>query len=251
MHSDRPWALITGAKGGIGRALVQCFSTNGFNVLATDIVKENPFNSTSVVFLQLDLSEFVASEIYANDVVSKIGLLTEGKGISALINNAATQILGNCEEISRDDWHNSFNVNVTAPFFLIQSFLPQLMANKGAVVNISSIHATQTKSGFVTYATTKSALSAMTRNLAVDLADKVRINAIEPAAISTKMLKAGFEGKEEQFQLLESFHPLARIGTPEEVAEIALFLCAEKSSFIHGACISATGGIQGCLSDPK
>ena len=251
MDSSRPWALVTGAKGGIGRALVQCFSVNGYNVLATDIVEEDSFDSASVVFLQLDLNEFVTSESYASEVVSNVNRLTEGQGIVSLINNAATQVLGRCEEISRNDWANSFNVNVTAPFFLIQSFLPQLISNKGAVVNISSIHATQTKAGFVTYATTKSALSSLTRNLAVDLADKVRINAIEPAAISTKMLQAGFEGKEEQYRLLESFHPLARIGTPEEVAEIALFLCAEKSSFIHGACISATGGIQGCLSDPK
>ena len=134
---------------------------------------------------------------------------------------------------------------------MTQMFLDSLKRNKGAVVNISSIHALQTKRNFVTYATSKGALSSLTRNMAVDIGNGVRVNAIEPAAVSTDMLRAGFEGKEEQFELLEAFHPIARIATPEEVAQLALFLCSEQSSFIHGACLNATGGIHGCLSDPE
>ena len=65
------------------------------------------------------------------------------------------------------------------------------------------------------------------------------------------MLKAGFEGKESEYKALEAFHPLERIAKPEEVAELAVFLCSEKSKFVHGACISSSGGIQGCLSDPS
>jgi NAD(P)-dependent dehydrogenase (short-subunit alcohol dehydrogenase family) len=79
----------------------------------------------------------------------------------------------------------------------------------------------------------------------------VRVNAIEPAAVATEMLKAGFAGNVEQYKQLEAFHPLARIAAPREVAELAVFLCSEKARFVHGACISASGGIQGSLSDPS
>ncbi|WP_428243095.1 SDR family NAD(P)-dependent oxidoreductase [Gynuella sp.] len=247
--NSQPWVLITGANGGIGKALVSCFADNGYQVIATDIIPLSDSRS-NVKNFQIDLERFVDDEVYADEFFRNVNDVTDNEGISALINNAATQILGSCSEITRKQWKSSFNVNLAAPFFLSQCFLSDLEKNKGAIVNISSIHALQTKKNFIAYATTKGGLSSLTRNMAVDLGNRVRVNAIEPAAVSTEMLKAGFEGKEDQFKLLESFHPIARIATPEEVSELALFLCSEKSSFIHGACISATGGIHGCLNDP-
>lgn len=249
MRNNNPWVLITGAEGGIGKALVRSFADNGYNVIATDITGLGSTHP-NIVWLQLDLEQFAKSETYADSFLNQVIKATEHKGINALINNAATQILGSCEEVTRNQWNSSFQVNLSAPFFLVQLFLKDLEKNQGSVVNISSIHAVQTKKGFVTYATTKSALSSLTRNLAVDLGKKVRVNAIEPAAVSTQMLKDGFVGKEEKYKQLESFHPLARIATPSEIANLALFLCSDQSSFIHGACISATGGIHACLNDP-
>jgi NAD(P)-dependent dehydrogenase (short-subunit alcohol dehydrogenase family) len=131
-----------------------------------------------------------------------------------------------------------------------QLFIDDLKKNSGSIVNISSIHATQTKKEFVAYATTKAALSSLTRNMVLDLGNQVRINAIEPAAIATDMLKAGFIGKEEKFQQLEKYHPIGRVGTPIEVAKLAVFLSSDDAGFVQGACISASGGISGCLSDP-
>jgi len=250
MIKSKPWVLITGANGGIGQALVEEFLSAGYRVIATDIVEINRNNTACVVNVQLDLELFVTDEEYANSFVLDITNITEGLGITSLINNAAIQILSPTEQLTRTQWKISFNVNLSAPFFMVQAFLTCLTRNNGSVVNISSIHATQTKKGFVAYATTKAALSSMTRNLAIDLGDKIRVNAIEPAAVSTQMLKAGFEGKDELFKKLEGFHPIARIAKPVEVAELAVFLCSNKSKFVHGAIISASGGIQGCLSDP-
>lgn len=250
MDAGKPWALVTGANGGIGQALVKEFVNEGYKVIATDIIELESSQSVSVVNIQLDLEQFVTDEQYANNFVLAISDITDRKGISSLINNAAVQILSPTEQLTRLQWQTSFNVNLSAPFFMVQAFLPELEKNNGAIVNISSIHATQTKKEFVAYATTKAGLSSLTRNLAIDIGSKVRINAIEPAAVGTKMLKAGFEGKESQYKQLEAFHPLERIAKPEEVAELAVFLCSEKSKFVHGACISTSGGIQGCLSDP-
>lgn len=243
------WVLITGASGGIGKALVSSFSQNGYSVIAADIT-EFSSQEANTVNMHLDLEQVVLDEGYANSLKRKIDALTEGIGLSALINNAAVQLLGNVKEVSRKDWQSSLNVNLSAPFFMTQLFLDSLKKNMGSVVNMSSIHALQTKRNFITYATSKGALSSLTRNMAVDLGNAIRVNAIEPAAVNTEMLQAGFEGKEEQFRLLEAFHPIARIASPEEVASLALFLCSDQSTFIHGACINATGGIHGCLSDP-
>jgi NAD(P)-dependent dehydrogenase (short-subunit alcohol dehydrogenase family) len=246
----KPWALITGANGGIGKALVTEFVEQGYQVVATDI-KSSGELIEHVHFLQLDLDKFVIDEEYAGEFYAKVKTVTAKTAISCLINNAAIQILADTSQLTRKQWQSSFNVNLTAPFFLSQLFIDDLACNSGAIVNISSIHATQTKKEFVAYATTKAALSSMTRNMALDLGDRIRINAIEPAAIATDMLKAGFDGKESQYKRLEMFHPVGRVGTPKEVAKLATFLCSENAGFVQGACISASGGIQGCLSDPK
>ncbi len=249
MSDEKPWALITGANGGIGKALVTEFVEQGYQVLASDIQSSSE-SIENVHFLQLDLEKFVTDEEYAGDFYAKVKTVTTEAGVSCLINNAAVQILADTSRLTRKEWQSSFNVNLTAPFFLSQLFIDDLSRNVGAIVNISSIHATQTKKEFVAYATTKAALSSMTRNMALDLGNRIRINAIEPAAIATDMLKAGFEGKETQYKALELYHPLGRVGTPKEVAKLATFLCSENAGFVQGACISASGGIQGCLSDP-
>jgi NAD(P)-dependent dehydrogenase (short-subunit alcohol dehydrogenase family) len=249
-ESHKPWVTVTGANGGIGKALVTEFIDSGYQVIATDISDSVEIDMEQVAFLQMDLQQFVASEDYALAFADRVAEITEGVGISALVNNAAIQILGNCQHLSRAQWQKSFDVNLSAPFFMVQTFLSDLTKNSGSVVNVSSIHATQTKRDFVAYATTKAGLSSLTRNLALDLGSKVRINAIEPAAVGTDMLRAGFDGKEDSFKMLEQFHPMERIASPQEVAELAVFLCSDKANFVHGACISASGGIHGCLSDP-
>ncbi|CAM3994273.1 SDR family NAD(P)-dependent oxidoreductase [Shewanella aquimarina] len=247
--SKNRWALITGALGGIGRALVNEFTNAGYKIVATDINDDFDMPE-NIHFVQLDLEKLVIDEVYANEFYYKVNKITHGTGISTLVNNAAVQILANTRVITRKQWSTSFNVNLSAPFFLSQMFINDLESNSGSIVNISSIHATQTKKQFVAYATTKAALSAMTRNMVLDIGSRVRVNAIEPAAIATDMLKAGFIGKEELYQRLEMFHPLGRVGTPNEVAKLAVFLSSENAGFVQGACISASGGIQGCLSDP-
>lgn len=117
------------------------------------------------------------------------------------------------------------------------------------MINISSIYARLTKANFVAYASSKAALSGMTRAMAVDLGGRVRVNAIEPAAIVTDMLKAGFAGAPERFAQLQDCHPQGRIGSPEEVAALAAAIASGELRFLHGACIAMEGG-SGRLHDP-
>jgi NAD(P)-dependent dehydrogenase (short-subunit alcohol dehydrogenase family) len=247
----KKWALITGGAGGIGQSLVQEFLEAGYSVIAADIAFNTiTSDSERSISLPVDLEQIAKSEVYTNEFVHQIQSITNGHGIDCLINNAAVQILAPCTKLTRNHWKTTMDVNLSAPFFLSQAFSPVLIKNQGAIVNISSIHATQTKKEFAAYATSKAALSALTRNMVLDLGAEIRINAIEPAAIATQMLKASFIGKPQQYAELESFHPVNRIGQPKEVAELAVFLCSNKANFVQGACISASGGISNSMSDP-
>lgn len=248
---DKKWVLITGASGGIGKALVNKFSQEGYKVIAGDIIQMEEALPSNVTYLSLDLKKIANDEVYARQMYQQISVITRAQGVTCLINNAAVQILNKSENLTRQQWDDSFDVNTKAPFFLTQLLVGDLTKNKGSVVNISSIHAAQTKRNFVAYATTKAALSALTQNMVLDLGDKVRINAIEPAAIETDMLIAGFEGKTTEYQKLKDYHPIKRVGRPDEIANLAFFLASSEAEFVQGACISASGGIRKCLSDPS
>jgi NAD(P)-dependent dehydrogenase (short-subunit alcohol dehydrogenase family) len=240
--------LITGASGGIGVALCEAFLSAGWRVVSTDRSGAVPPPRTD--FLPLDLHRFASEASVRGAFVDEVrGRLPEG-GLDALVNNAAVQRLGTTAEATQEDWELSLSVNVVAPFLLVQSFLPELERRRGAVVNISSIHATQTKPGFVAYATSKAALSGMTRALAVDLGGRVRVNAIHPAAIATPMLEAGFEGRAGDRRRLDEFHPAGRIGRAEEVARLAVFLASEDAGFLTGSCVGLDGALSGRLHDP-
>lgn len=229
--------------------MVSVFVRAGFHVISSDL--QAPANGMSgISFVSADLQQTVEDEVNAQHVFAKLRHALGGRPLKALINNAAVQVLGKTEQLNRQDWRNTMDVNLLAPFFWSQALLPELEAAKGCVINISSIHARLTKRNFVAYATSKAALSGMTRALAVDLGPRVRVNAIEPAAIETKMLKTGFEGKPELYRQLESCHPQQRIGQPEEVAELALAIAEGRMNFLHGACIGLDGGIGNCLFDP-
>lgn len=238
-------ALITGAAGGIGRALVATFEAQGWRVVSTDrVALDRP---SHVVGSLADLSRPDTAGGAA--LIAALRAETRGE-LAAIVHNAAFQVVKPMAELSADDWQTTLNVNLMAPFWLTQAFLPELKAHHGSVLAISSIHERLTKPGFVAYATSKSALSGMVRAMAVDLGGQVRVNAICPAAIGTPMLKAGFDGQPEAFARLQAHHPIGRIGTPEEVAELAAFVCSDRSPFMTGACLDLSGGISGRLHDP-
>jgi NAD(P)-dependent dehydrogenase (short-subunit alcohol dehydrogenase family) len=213
-------------------------------------VDQRPPESDQDVFVEVDLDSFCRDAGYREASHRNLEAATAGRPVGVLINNAALQIVKPAEQLTPEDWTRTLNVNTVAPFLLTQTLLPQLETAHGAVVNISSIHATLTKPEFVAYATSKAALSGMTRSLAVDLGRRVRVNAICPAAIATPMLTAGFAGREAELARLGEMHPIGRIGEPAEVAALALFLVSEAAGFITGAEFALDGGIKGRLHDP-
>lgn len=240
-------ALITGALGGIGKALCQEFRKSGYYVIGTD---RRTGNCESDAFLHLDVRELCHSEATRAEAKRRICELLAGRPLKVLINNAATQILNRTNEIQMDDWNQTLETNLIAPFLLIQLLARELEDAKGSVVNVASIHAAATKPGFVCYATSKAALVGMTRALAVDLGRRIRVNAINPAATATPMLRASFQDREEDFRELARMHPLERIAQPDEIAHAAIFLASDRANFITGSCLHIDGGMGARLHDP-
>lgn len=239
-------AVITGAAGGIGRALCDEFRDAGYQVVATDVARASGVACDH--FVEADLKAVCRDEACVKRFVQQLNL--PDSGLTVLVNNAAVQILNRTDMVSVQDWRDTLDVNVVAPFLLTQALLPFLEKAGGSVVNLGSVHATATKPGFVCYATSKAALVGLTRALAVDLGGRVRVNAINPAAVATPMLLHGFKGKDAQFAALGGMHPLGRIAKPAEIAQAVLFLASRNAAFVTGAAFDVDGGILSRLHDP-
>jgi NAD(P)-dependent dehydrogenase (short-subunit alcohol dehydrogenase family) len=238
--------LITGAAGGIGKATCDVFCRAGYRVIGVDRLATNHLRYE---VLNYDISRLSHSDADRESFYRLVEELCEGS-MSALVNNAAIQIVKPIQAINYADWAETMDTNLLAPFWLIQHFLPLLRVARGCVVNIASIHAIVTNSEFTVYSMSKGALVSLTRALAIELVPDVRINAVIPAATDTPMLRAGFGENVEALQQLGDYHPLRHIAEPEEVAQIVLFLAGPQSSFMTGAAVNVDGGIGACLHDP-
>jgi NAD(P)-dependent dehydrogenase (short-subunit alcohol dehydrogenase family) len=241
--------LITGANGGIGQALCAAFHSDGWHVVGSD--RHQSAAASCDQYVAADLSRLAAETGYREDFICRIrDRLKEPGKLAALINNAALQIVAPVDRLTAEDWRRTCDVNVIAPFLLAQGLLKELEAAGGAVINVASIHAMQTKAGFSAYATSKAALLGLTRALAVELGNRVRVNAVCPAAVATPMLIEGFKGDEEKLSALASHHPSRCIGKPEELASFVIMLASGVSSFVTGVVLNFDGGISARLHDP-
>ena len=241
--------LITGAFGGIGQSLCSFFQSKNWKVIGIDVrcPKNGGIPHCDISF-DLDLKVFCTDNAYKERWIEQLN--KEIPILNGLINNAAVQLLNSFEDVKLTDWNETLQVNLTGPMLLSQVFLSKLRASNGSIVNISSIHERLTKPSFISYATSKSALVGLTQAMAVDLSGKVRVNCISPAAVETPMLKQGFSDNPEGYAKLNEYHPVGRIGTPSEVAELAFFLIAGEAKFITGANFQIDGGISKRLHDP-
>lgn len=235
-------AIITGSGGAIGAAMVTAFREAGYFVVGVDR-HASPEADASVL---LDLAQLATAEDDGARILEAVG----ERPLQVLVNNAAVQVLGPVEGLSVADFRATLDVNVTAAYALVQLCLERLAAAEGSVINVASIHARLTTPGFAAYATSKGALETLTRALAVELGARVRVNAISPAAIDTPMLHAGLGDAPDGLRGLAACHPVGRIGTPAEVAQLALFIAGDGAPFLNGAVVDLGGGIAARLHDP-
>ena len=176
------------------------------------------------------------------DVNAMVAAVKEKWGeVSLLVNNAGVAGQALFQDVTDELWHRYFSVNVDGAFHAIQAVLPPMLReHEGCIINVSSMWGLRGASCEVTYSCTKAALIAMSRSLALELAPtNIRVNCIAPGVIKTDMLDAL---PAEVLPQLAEETPLRRLGTPEDIAHLAVFLASDKSSFITGQVITADGG---------
>lgn len=228
-------ALVTGAAGGIGRAVAERLGSEGAEVIGVDLDADRLgwMGSRGVV---TDLSLEACAPVLAE----AIGAFPQ---LDVLVNAAAIAEPGSVEDISISRWNRTFAVNVTSMFLTVRAALPALRAANGAaIVNVSSI-AGRSKSlmNGIDYTTTKAAVLGFTRHLAAELApDRIRVNATCPGPTDTPMLSNSLARADREE--LESRLPMRRLATAEEQAAAIAFLCSDDSAYINGATLDVNGG---------
>ncbi|MFC1812466.1 SDR family NAD(P)-dependent oxidoreductase [Thermodesulfobacteriota bacterium] len=243
-------ALITGVARGIGASTAQLFSENGWHVIGVDCSDWNALPD-NCRFIKGDVSDTDCWENIVRQVEGSYGYVT------AIINNAAIQICKPIVDTTLQEWDSVMAVNLRSVFLSVSYLHPFMKENGGAIVNISSVHAIATSANIAAYATSKGAVSALTRALAIELAPHgIRVNAVLPGAVDTEMLHAGLlrghlpgSRLEEMMNQLAQKTVLEKIGKAKEISQAILFLADDKkSSFITGQSIVVDGGAIAKLS---
>ncbi len=234
-------ALVTGAARRIGAAIARRLHASGTNVLlhyrgaeaeAANLEAElNAARAKSAYKVKADLLAPIAPRSLVSAAIERFGRL------DVLINNASTFYPTAVGSIEAGHWEDLMGSNLRAPLFLAQEAAPQLKKNGGAIVNVADIHAERPLKGYLVYSIAKSGLVALTRALALELAPEIRVNAVAPGAIAWPD-DGQFEPAERE--RIVATTPLARLGSPEEIARAVHFLAT--APFITGQILAVDGG---------
>jgi len=238
-------AVITGGNSGIGLAISQVFSRQGASVHVLDLntpdTESNP-KDDPITYHICNISDQKA----VREVFDQI---SSNEGLDILINNAGIAHVGNVEATEEKDLDALYQVNIKGVYNCIKAAVPYMSAkSKGVIINMASIASSVGISDRFAYSMTKGAVLAMTYSVAKDyISKRIRCNSISPARIHTPFvdgfIKNNYPGREaEMFDALSKTQPLGRMGTPEEVAHLALYLCSDEASFITGTDFPIDGG---------
>jgi NAD(P)-dependent dehydrogenase (short-subunit alcohol dehydrogenase family) len=241
-------AFVTGATSGIGQACAIAFAKAAAKVVCIgrkaealqDVEQTIREIGGEVLTINSDLARENEAQRVVEEAMQGFG------GIDVLVNAAGHLSNGTIENTSLEAWDEMMNVNVRAPFQLMQKALPSLIERRGNIVNVSSVTGLRAFPGVLAYCVSKAALDQLTRCSALELAAKgVRVNAVNPGVVVTEIHKRGGMSDEAYAAFLEhskTTHPLGRTGRPEEIAALVLYLASEQASWITGATYSIDGG---------
>jgi len=242
--------LVTGASSGIGRATALRFAEAKENIVLVGrnhdalgaVGKEIKAKGAEAFVVAVDLYEEGAAKKIITATMEKFSRL------DVLVNAAGIIANGTIENTTLADWDQMMDINVRVVFQLMQAATPRLIQTKGNIVNVSSVTGTRSFPNVLAYCVSKAALDQLTRCAALDLAAKgVRVNAVNPGVVVTNLhRRSGFDEQKYAAFLEHSktTHPMGRVGTPEEIAELIYFLANEKAGWITGETISIDGGRQ-------
>jgi NAD(P)-dependent dehydrogenase (short-subunit alcohol dehydrogenase family) len=232
-------ALVTGATSGIGRAIAVRLAEAGATVYLSGRRAELGKETVELIEKAGGTGHFIVSDVAKLDDVRK--LAQEVGEVDVLVNNAGIFPFAPTTEQSVETYDQVFDVNVRGTYFLTAALAPAMVAKKkGAIINISSIGAAVGNAVYSVYSASKAAVDALTRSWAVEFgAHGVRVNSVAPGPVrtDTAVTQAG-----ELFEEFSTQLPLGRVGEPEEIADVVLFLASDRSSFVTGTVLAADGG---------
>ena len=244
-------ALISGGAQGIGRAIAALFQREGACVFVLDC-DSVAGNQTAAELSELDPSrpvKYLAADLSKPaEIQNAVRALQKfHPRVDVLINNAGLEREKPLQKLTTEDWDLVLNVNLRGAFLLTQAVVPLFPASGGAIVNISSIHASHAFPDSIPYACSKAGMVALTRNLALELASRhIRVNCICPGYIDTRLWDQYLRQSENPEAVAEqttALHPVGRRGMPNDISEAALFLVSDSSAFITGTDLIVDGGL--------
>ncbi len=236
--------IVTGATSGMGKAIAEKFSAEGAKLILSgrDKVRGSKLESEleNSIFLEGDVRELAYNEKLVETAISNFGSLD----IVSL--NAGILGLGSVVHLSIDDWHKTLNTNLSSIFYISKYAIPHLEKSRGTILINASIAAFKSFPNHPAYCASKAASVALMKQMAVEYGPEIRINAICPGPVDTPLLwnsAEAFEHPESAVEDAAKSTLLQRLGTPGDIAKLALFLVSEDASWITGSAMTIDGGI--------
>jgi NAD(P)-dependent dehydrogenase (short-subunit alcohol dehydrogenase family) len=247
---DGKRAVVTGGASGIGRAIAQTFGSRGATVHILDIDTDGAEDARQKITADGGAAHFHHCDVAKESDVARVFEEIRQHGtIDCLVNNAGIAHIGNIEQTSDDEFERVFSVNVKGIFHCMRACVPGMKeSGRGVIVNMASVVASVGIADRFAYSMSKGAVLAMTYSVAKDYAaHNIRVVSISPARVHTPFvdgfLRDSYPGREkEMFEKLSATQPIGRMGTPQEVADLALYLCSDEASFATGTDYPIDGG---------
>ncbi len=245
MKLENKVAIVTGATSGMGRATAVLFAREGAKVVvvgrnearAKEVVDQIKAEGNEAIYVLGDASDLAFCDVIVNKTLEAYGT------VDVLVNNAGMLSLSSVQAVTIEEWDKIFRVNVDSALKLCQLVAPIMKAKgKGVIVNVASVASFAAHHGFAPYISSKHAMAGLSKSMAWELGPEIRVNAIAPGAIHTAMVDS--IGGPAVLQGMIDNCPVKRIGVPEDIATVALFLATDDSSFIDGQIIKVDGGFE-------
>ena len=254
MKLENRVAVITGAGSGIGRACAREFAKEGARVVIADIDSAAASETLRAIGVTGGTAMAVETDVSSADAVQKLVEQTLGaySQVDVLVNNAAIQVNKTVEETTVEEWEREIAVNLGGVFLCSKFFIPHLRKTKGAIINMASVNGFLVEPMCAGYCATKAAIIGLTKAMAIDHGrEGIRVNCICPGYIDAGLAWGYFEAQSDPAAARGAagkLHALGRIGEPEEVARVAVFLASNEASFMTGSAVVVDGGFGSGLA---
>ena len=245
MNARGKVAVVTGGGQGIGKATTKALIENGYAVVIAEVDREagaetaRHYSSRGLVrFIHTDIADEVAVKSMIRDTIRHL------KRVDLLVNNAAISVNKPLASLSLPEWNRVIGVNLTGAFLCAKHAAPHLKRTEGSIINIASTRALMSEPDTAAYSASKGGITALTHSLALSLGPHIRVNCISPGWVDTSGWKKKRAVSKDRLSAADqSQHPCGRVGKPEDISSLILYLASPASAFITGANFVVDGGM--------